>query len=205
MLKLSLLAVAMVATASSAVASSFDGFYVGGQVGHNSSELKVTENITPATYEWDGDGIDYGIHAGYGKTVAKSVYIGVEVEGELSSAEIKETFATTTLTATKEYAYGAAFRAGYTFDSVMPYVKVGYKKAEFEGKASGAITTSPENESSSGLSFGGGLEASVASNVAIRGEVTRTNYGKFSDTDGVNTVTYKPTETAIKIGASYRF
>jgi opacity protein-like surface antigen len=204
MQKAYILAAAMAAMASSAMASSFDGFYVGGQIGHNSSELKITEDITPASYEWDGDGIDYGLHAGYGKTIASNVYIGVEVDGELSSAEIKETFGTTTLTASKEYAYGASFRAGYAFDNVMPYVKVGYKHAEFEGKASGAFVGT-ESESTGGLSFGGGIEAAVADNIAIRGEVARTNYGKFSDTDGVNTITYKTTETAIKLGASYRF
>ena len=200
-----LLVAAMTAAAGSTHASSFDGFYVGGQLGHNSTDIKVTENWTPATYDgFSADGAEYGVFAGYGRTFDGPLYLGAELEVNSSSAVNKIATATDTLKTEKERSYGIAARAGYAMDSVMPYVRVGYSKAKFKQTLTGTIAAS-DDESKGGIALGAGIEVKATDNVAFRGEFVRTSYGKITETSGANTITYDPTENVARVGVSVRF
>lgn len=198
------LAAAMVAMASNASASSFDGFYAGGNLGYNSTDLKITETITPSSSEWDGNGADFGLHAGYGKVVGSNFYVGGEIEANLSNADITESGNGITLKGEKEHSYGAAVRAGLVFDNIMPYARLGYTKSKFKATSSGSLVGS-SSESKSGVSYGAGLQAKVTDAVSVRGELVRTNYRKFSATNGVDTITLKPKDTVARIGVSVHF
>ncbi|MGE0290066.1 MAG: outer membrane protein [Bradyrhizobium sp.] len=198
-------AAAMVALASSTHAANFDGFYVGAQVGHDSTDIKVSENWSPATYDgFSATGADYGVYAGYGHTFDSHLHLGLEVEGNLSTADNTITTATDTLKTEKEHAYGAALRAGYVADTVMPYVRVGYTSAKFKQALSGTLSASGD-ETESGLAYGAGLEWALSDRIAARAEFVRTAYGKIRQTDGTNTITYDPTETVARVGVSVRF
>lgn len=195
----------MVALAGTASAQAFDGLYAGATAGHNSTDIKVSENWTPSTYDSFGaSGGEIGVFAGYGQEVAPSIYMGGEIEANKSNAEFKYSTSTDTLKVSKEHAYGVAVRAGYAAGNVMPYVRVGYNKAKFKGELSGTLTGS-ETESKGGLAFGAGMQWKATDMFSLRGEFVRTNYGKITDTDGTNTITYDPTENVARVGVSVHF
>lgn len=199
-----LTATALLAVAGSAHAGDFDGAYAGLNIGHNSTDVKITEDWTPSSFELGASGMDYGLMDGYGQTVNGDIYLGAEMEANLSSADSKITYGADTLKLSKKNSYGVAVRAGYDMGSVLPYVRVGYNRAKFESELSGTYT-GKGSDTLGGIALGAGMEAKVSDNVSLRGEFVHTAYGKSTDTDGTNTITAKPTENVARVGVAFRF
>lgn len=195
---------ALLAVAGSAHAGGFDGAYVGLNIGHNSTDTKIAEDWTPSSFELGASGVDYGLMGGYGQTIDNNIFLGAEVEGNLSSADSKITNGTDTLKLSKQHSYGVAVRAGYDMGQVLPYVRVGYTRAKFESKLSGTYT-GKGSDTLGGIAVGAGLEAKVSDNMSLRGEFVHTAYSKSTDTDGTNTISAKPTENVARVGLAYRF
>lgn len=163
---------------------SFDGFYVGGDIGGTVSSTKVNSSDKIA-----GDGVLGGLFAGYGLTY-NSLYFGAEANGSLSS--LKSTLAGTDLT--RKYGFGIAGRAGYVFNpTTMAYGVVGWERGRFEVKDA----VSKDSAWLDGLRLGIGLEHKLTQNISLRGEF---DYIKWQEKDGI-----RPNEYTLKAGVSYRF
>lgn len=195
---------AMVAAAACSTAQSFDGAYAGAHLGHNGTNIEVTETWTPSSYDgFSASGLEYGPFAGYGQTLKGGIYLGTEAEASLSSAENKISSPPDTLTTEKKHSYGASARAGYDMGAVMPYVRIGINRAKFKQTLTGTLSGSA-NESKSGIAYGAGIEAKLTDSMSLRGEFVQTSYGKISDTHGTDTITYKPKENVARVGLAVR-
>lgn len=185
----------------------FDGPYAGVQVGYNNTNVKYTESDGTDFATLDGlsmKGADYGVFAGYGKTLGSNFYLGGEVEYNGSNAKNEITSSVILNSETKKKSsYGVAARAGYVVDDkLMPYVRLGYNRAKFEQEVE---NWGSGDETKGGIAYGAGVEYKATDSIALRGEFVRTSYGKMSVTDGTDTTTYKPTESVARVGISYRF
>lgn len=202
-MKTTALTLALSATSTAAFAA--DAFYVGALIGHNSTDIEVSEDWTPSSYDgFSASGADIGVFAGYKKQIDDAFYVAGEVEYARSSADNEITAGADTLKTSKDSSYGVAARLGYDMGQIAPYVRLGYTRAKFEQELSGTLTAKGD-ESKSGWSVGAGAEVAITDNLALRGEYVRTDYSKITATDGTNTITYDPTEHMTRVGIAYRF
>lgn len=172
------------AAAHAGPAKSFDGFYIGGEVGGVNSSTKVNDSD-----RYFGQGITGGLFAGYGLTFG-SFYFGAEANGSLSS--LKTTLGATDLN--RKYGFGIAGRAGYVMaPSTMAYGVVGWERGRFEAK----LNNASENTWADGLRLGAGVEHKLTQNISLRGEFDFTNWQKK---EGIRSHEY-----SLKAGVSYRF
>lgn len=154
------LATAAAVFATPAFAAAEPGPYVGAGVTH--------DNIA-GTGDAEGIGIN-GIggtaFAGYNMPLGERAFAGVEANFDLASADADTTKA--------DYAFGGSARLGYRVsDGAAIYGRVGYQRARLTLDRDLATEF---RESRDGLRLGGGIEANLTGNTAVRLEYNHTHY-----------------------------
>lgn len=150
---------------------------------------------------WNGE-----LNAGLGWVFQDHYYLGAEIFGTVSSAEIKSNAAVDGISANSKfeykYSYGIDFVPGVKIsDSTMLYGKVGYVRGEFDTRANatvfGQTFSAKQDKGLNGLQLGIGLETMITNNVSTKIEYDWNNYEKIN---GV-----RPNVDSVKLGVAYHF
>lgn len=169
------LAIAATAVASPAFAAAEPGPYVG---------VGVTHDSYNGTQDAEGlgfSGVGGTVFAGYNLPLGEKAFAGIEANFDLASADLDDSVGRVNA----RNSFGATARLGYRLsDSAALYGRVGYQR--------GRLTIDndlPTEFSSSrdGLRLGGGIEANITGNTAVRVEYNHTHYYRDKDVDPVDT------------------
>lgn len=146
------LAIAAAVLAMNAVASDFDGGYVGGKIGSNRSD---TSGLQPSL---SSSATSYGVQGGYGWDMG-STTLGVNGFYDSNDQSYHAP-----LGQLGSHVYGLGLKLGLPINSLMPYAKLGYGHTT----GTGVISTFGANSMNGGL----GLEYKFAPNWSVAGEWT---------------------------------
>jgi outer membrane immunogenic protein len=164
------LATAATVVATPAFAAAEPGPYVG--VGITDDNINGTGNAQGSGFA----GVGGTAVAGYNLPVGEKAFAGLETNFDLSSAAAG--------TVKADYSFGASARLGYHISQgAALYGKVGYQRGRMTFDRDLATEF---HESRDGLRLGGGLEANLTGNTAVRVEYNHTHYYR-ADTDPVDT------------------
>lgn len=167
-----ILLAAVLASAGSAMAGDFDGPYVGGNIGVNSSSTGGTYTTSSANAPW------YSLEGGYGWNLGGNVLLGLQ--GRVGG------FGTTAHAPAGEYggkAYGLGLKVGVPIDSLMPYAWLGYDHTQGMGSLSGFSADSANSgvglmyKFAPSWSLEGEFSSSVPSSGGIRLKSNSVNFG----------------------------
>lgn len=208
-------AVPFVFAAQTAFAAPLSGPYIGVQGSHESYEIKA-KNMAygSATVSADGlsaNGKSGGIYAGYDLAVAPSAFVGLEAGFDYSGAgaSIGLTDGTNSMGAgvKARESFSIAARLGLAVaNRTGLYAKLGYANTRFKTRVhSNNLDQFTDSRSKGAFVYGGGLEAGVAQNIAVRAEFTVADYGSagLNEDFGVNGMKVSNSKTSV--GVSYRF
>ncbi|MBO9707227.1 MAG: outer membrane beta-barrel protein [Caulobacter sp.] len=207
MLKITLLAAALAATAAPALAQDVGGFYLGGELGYGKPKNDLT--YTPKTGSsssgsTDKTGLSYGAFAGYGAVLSGGLYLGAE--GSLAGGgggKSSRNLGAAKVTIDPKFRYGAAARLGMALgDSGLVYGKVGLERRKLDTSIIGAKKSLTQQ----GVAYGVGYEQKLTETFGLRGELTRVNYGdKTASFSSGEKVKVDSKDTRLTIGGVVHF
>ncbi len=200
-------------------AFSWQGFYVGAQVGYVWGESDVVSfSATPARVggaNVDANGFVGGLHAGYNWQRGSLVY-GLEADIEYAaldgSANVLEG-ATVLARATVESQFRGSLRArlGVAFDRTLLYETGGLALGQVEGAFVNGANRASGSETQFGWTIGAGVEYAISNNWSARAEYRYTDLGDFNVATPTAVVTgaarsnIDTTDHSVRVGLSYRF
>jgi hypothetical protein len=214
--------------------SKLQGFYVGGALGHDTLNTKLTgtqydSGGTEGPYDFYGDfansNAEGGIFAGYGFTLNR-IYLGLELEAEAANfgwyqertvaGEGGRDFAEE-----KRSSYGAGLRVGYILNNgSLLYARAGKVRSRFittYNKGAGSGNPSPwinRLDKLDGTRIGFGAEVPAYRNAFVRMDYSYTKYDSFSfvTTNGIGSgtpnpdaMTFQDNENLFSLGLGLRF
>ena len=185
------------ATASSA--ASFDGPFVGAQVGWQSEKLTNTKSAFEVVPVDDTKhSVTGGVFAGYDKTVNGRFVVGAEAGLDFASDdETQSNVAGSNYLIDPKYSFDLTARGGYLVTpQTLLYVRGGYTNARVRTTITDAAGIQSASDHQDGWLAGAGAERQVAQNVSARLEY---RYSKFSEDDGHDQ------RHRVLAGLSYRF
>lgn len=191
---------AIVASVSApAFAETFQGSYIGAEVGHDSYEIKGAD-VLGSGLDFDGvsaNGIVGGVFVGYDMPITANVFAGIEAFGNLSAAKVSISDGVDTVSAKARFSYGVAARLGVMLnDSTAVYARGGMIETRF--KLSDGVDSVSNTQT--GFQYGGGIETRVGSNASVRVEYVANDYGSAGIGSGI-----KVGSGQVRAGASFRF
>ncbi|MEJ5080454.1 MULTISPECIES: outer membrane protein [unclassified Ochrobactrum] len=196
----------------SAPVFSWNGAYLGGQIGYGwgksqFSDIDGSANLKP-------DGFLGGLYAGYNFDLGNSVVLGVD--GDVTYNNLKKRFSETdadgdfdSVETKLRWSGAVRARAGYAVDRFLPYIAGGVAFGQIKNSATSIVGGVEDSFSSSkthtGWTAGAGVDYAATDNVILRLEYRYTDYGhKNFDVDGVDTRNkFKTNE--IRLGVAYKF
>lgn len=199
-----------------AQAGSFDGPYLGLQLGHNNTKVdsqytNILGTGVSTGSDYGASGLELGLIGGYRVKQDRFVY-GLEVDGTLSNA--KGTLFdynngagdNVKVEVEKRHSYAIGPRVGYLVtDSSLAFIGVDWTRGSFKSTLSGDATGT-DSESLNGVRFGAGLEVAATKEISVRLDYQHTSWKTSSDSDGAGgTFSLDPTEDTARIGAIYSF
>ncbi|MCW5588229.1 MAG: outer membrane beta-barrel protein [Legionellales bacterium] len=221
--KIALFSVAAgLAVASSAALAAAGGLYVGAGVGYQTLANKITGTdttnavTTSHVMTLQGDGALGTLFVGYGFCLSNNLWLGVELNGQMSGAKITNTLNDTTNTVSDTFeqkaraAWGVDFRPGYFVTpntkayAVLGWQQTRYKTTETETVA-GVATTANDNYKRNGFRYGGGMEVNLTNQLGLRAEWTQVrNKSRTVPNTALNqTLTFKNTNDQFLVSAVY--
>lgn len=175
-------------TDNSGLASSWNGAYVGGQLG----------------YGWGRDGLNgnqIGIYGGVNAAVGSNVVVGGEVDLNMSGQRkasapggfLREDFS--------DWNGSIRARVGVAIDRFMPYATAGIALADDTVRFNGTT----DSQTRVGYVIGGGVEGKVADKITAKGELLHQGFGNTTHGIGGADFRSNPSTTLLRIGAGYHF
>ena len=207
-------------------AHNWTGFYIGGQVGYQSSDddhsntSSSADGTTTGPFLFDSDGAVYGGHAGFNWQVGQWVW-GIEGDYEGSGVDGGYTLATgigaspagSSLSLEQKWQASIRGRLGWAWDRALLYVTGGFAWSEFDvgfTTPAGGGFAETLNDTMSGWTIGAGVEWALWQNWSARVEYRYTDFDSFS-----RPTTVLPIATTINVddlnfhtirfGVSWRF
>ena|GEM_PF-1690104 len=181
------------------LANAASGFYVGGGLGPEIANFRVTSHIKVTGVsnikddnQLSGTGGFASLFLGYGKPLSEwglktnQFYLGGELNANASSLShqnsndefFHRTFSTTTYR--MRYSYGASILPGYLYtDNLLFYGRVGYSSANFTISTSDA-SLADINRNLNGIQWGLGVQPSLNKQLAMRMDYTYIVYQSTS-------------------------
>ncbi|KQV58378.1 MULTISPECIES: porin family protein [unclassified Caulobacter] len=211
MLKITIIAAALLSTAFAAPAMAQDadtlsGFYAGADVGYAKPKTKL--DFTPkagaaAAGSANKTGFDYSGFVGYGAVVGESLYLGGEASLGAGGGKASRNLAGSRVTIDPGLRYGAAARAGFVVtEGGLLYGKVGLERRKVEA----SIIGSKKKLTEKGLVYGVGYEQLLTGNLSLRAEALRVKYDDKAVTfAGGEKLKLDGNETRFNLGAVLRF
>jgi outer membrane immunogenic protein len=185
--------------ATPALAASFDGPYVGAQVGWQSEKMRdVKSSFGTIPVNDTKDSITGGVFVGYDATINRRFVVGAEAGVDLASDdEVQASSAGTNYSVDPKYSFDVTARAGYLVDpKTLLYVRGGYTNARVRATVVNGTAIESASRSQDGWLAGAGVERQVAQNVTARLEY---RFSKFGEGDG------KDDRHRVLAGLAYRF
>lgn len=189
-----------IATEGAMAQSAAGGAYLGGAIGAQSADVKLSDasgqiTLGAATYS-----AVPGIFAGYGMLLGRSVYLGAEAAYQFVGPEINDVSVTGLgrLRASIRNAWSVSALPGVALsDRVLVYGRAGFGNLRGEAEAdSGGIQTS-DKATYNAVIYGAGVSYSLTPEMLLRGEWTVSN-GR--EKNGI-----RPVMSGFNFGIAYRF
>ncbi len=206
---------APVAYAPVAMAYSWTGFYVGGQIGYAWGEHAGRVTTAGGTFlgneKVKSNGFLGGVHAGYNMQSGAFVY-GLEADIEASNVR------GSTALILSPGDFGKARigtqgsirgRLGFAADRALFYVTGGLAIADINTKVINGAAVDSFSNTRYGWTLGAGVEYALTNNWSVRGEYRYTDFGKQNNTLVASFAGIKVRDTvtdhAVRLGVSYKF
>lgn len=172
----------------------WSGFYAGVLAGYGWG--RAEQNTTG---EFDASGYLLGGFAGYNIQAGDLVY---GLEADLAWTDTNGT--TATRSTDLDWVGTLRGRAGYAFDSILPYVTGGFALADINASdsAPGGFST---DEVQLGLTAGAGVEVGITENISVRAEYSYTDFGGDWDFNNGNGQDLDFSSHAVKTGVAISF
>lgn len=204
------------------------GFYVGAQAGYDS--YRVRESFTnnfgttgtsivsnSGTQVHNATGWLGGLFLGYGEYFSNSYYLGGEIFGNFSGAEVARHF-TSTETVGGDFAnaysnvevdgnYGLSIIPGYKInDTTLGYVRLGWNWARVKGTGSAngvengaafSYSNGSSTRTNNGFAWGLGMETKLVDNWSLRTEYNHTYFNNRNNFDA--------SDNQYSVGVLYHF
>jgi len=191
-----------------AQAETFDGAYLGVQVGHNNTKVDFQENDAFGGGEnfsmnSGASGLEFGAVAGYRVKQDRFVF-GVEVDGTLSNAKstimsYDDGVDSMQLDVEKCYSFAIGPRIGYLVtDNALAFVGINWTRGRFKANATENGVSASNSEDNNGYRFDGGLEVAATKNVSLRLDYQHTLWNEIDSSIDM-------TEDTARIGVIYSF
>lgn len=170
----------------------WSGPYIGVQAGYAWGRASNMKN----------DGAMVGGYLGYNVQLDNSpIVFGVETDLNYSDADGKKSRRGFRTTLNSDYNGAVRGRVGYAFGRFLVYGAGGFAYADREFKRFG----DSDSKTAYGYTVGGGVEAAVTENVALRADYRYTDYGKDSFRVGGTTYKSSATEHRVMGGVAVKF
>ncbi|MDN3516892.1 outer membrane beta-barrel protein [Aquisalimonas lutea] len=183
-------------------ADRYEGIHVGAQGGWTSIDADYEDSTGTA----DGlslSGPYAGVIIGTG-LVRDRVYFGLELQAGFGDAEHRSTFAGNDVRLSAESSWGASVRLGRVIDEgTLLYATAGYQGARFDDEVTVSGTTVAEDETTSGVQLGGGIELMNRNRNFARFEYSITRYDDIEGNAGSHH--YEPIAHRFTVAGGYRF
>lgn len=207
-----------------APAFSWNGFYLGGQIGeswssstvHSYSDHLSVEDSFSKSFSPDANGFIGGLYVGYNFTLANNLLLGAETDwvwGDIKDHESGTRYNYDIDAGLKEKWAGATrARLGYAADRWLPYLALGvaYTKvnSSVNTKTSNATVgklSGSDSDTLTGWTVGAGLDYAMGDNIILRAEYRYSDYGdqSYGHENLGYKVDYKTND--IRIGVAYKF
>jgi len=194
-------------------AFSWDGVYLGGQIGGAWSDSDV-DSLSPVvqSYSTDASGFIGGVYAGYNFSLGSDVILGVETDFNWGSLDDSRTIniggIDTRAKIEQKWAGAVRLRAGYEMDRWLPYLAAGYAYARIDSQVQSniALPGFQNSKTLSGWTVGVGSDYAILDNILLRAEYRYNDYGddKYRTGSGeAYDVDYKTND--FRVGVAYKF
>ena len=199
----------------SAPVFSWNGAYLGGQIGYGWGKSRFqggddTVNLKP-------DGFLGGLYAGYNYDLGNSVVLGID--GDITYNNLKDSAALVgediadgvTLESKLRWSGAVRARAGYAVDRFLPYIAGGVAFGSVKNTIAFSNGEIPFGDARTkthvGWTAGAGVDYAATDNVIIRLEYRYTDYGhKDYDFDfGGEAIRDKFKTNEVRLGVAYKF
>lgn len=194
---------------------SWNGFYIGANLGGLWSQGNVTTNFDLGGSDaLSPSGVLGGVQAGFNYQFS-NVVIGVEGDLDWSSAKASNTglfgISTISHSASLPFFGDVRVRAGYAFDRFLPYVTGGVVFADLHDGVSAPGFVPPLSlgrSNSTGWTIGGGAEYAIDNHWSVKAEYLYMQFASQTQTY-VNGAAYsfkeKDSADVARLGLNYRF
>lgn len=168
---------------AAAQAQSFDGPYVGAQIGFNHEDASSGADTT-GTVATDGERDSFvgGVYAGYDHQFANRIVIGAEAGFQIAADDRITGSSLSNFSIDPRYSFDLSARAGYVVtDTTLLYARGGYSNTRarvnytIEGDAVSDVRTLD------GWFVGGGVERKITDNISARLEYRYHDLGEGGD------------------------
>lgn len=190
-----------------------DGFYVGGQVGYDSYRIRegYTEGDLTASTVLNATGWVGGGFIGYGQYVTDMFYIGGEIYGNGSGAEVKSSFGDDSEASAYHKVqvnanYGVALIPGVRLnDTSLGYLRLGWNWANIKvtnnANSNDGDYHNSNTHTANGFDLGIGIETLVYDNWSVRTEYNHTWFSNYSAAEA----RYNVSDNQFLAGIVYHF
>ncbi len=191
---------------------SYQGLYVGGQVGQDALSTWMTgprDAGTTRTANFGDLGYTGGVFGGYGAQFG-NFYVGGELEAELGKVQSNQerVGGGRSFAFEKQWSYGASLRGGYVVNNTaLLYARVGVVQTRFNVDFSRGNNSLSSHYDETGLRFGGGMEFPVADNFIVRLDYTHTSYPQIEMVTPPSSEVeqFRPKDDLFRLGVLHQF
>jgi opacity protein-like surface antigen len=195
LLKISLLGLALVSTAS--MAGNFSGPEAGASVTMNGGSTKFKSDGEEVTL--GGESIGFKLHGGYGLDVSKDTVVLLGLDYNVTDLVVGNILGENFKT---KNSWSLSVAPGMLLnDKTLAYVKLSYEA----GNLSLKVPSASVDKSISGFGYGIGLRTEINKTTFFETEIKQVNYKKSSYKSGGDTADITPAVTVGSVGVVFKF
>lgn len=194
---------------------SWDGVYLGGQVGYGWGKSAFGDGVNSQSMK--PDGFIGGVYAGYNVSVGQSGIVGIDGDVAYSNQKDRQDLVGSSgrlgsLESRLRWSGAVRGRIGVAMGRVLPYIAGGVAFAgmknsmEVQGLSAAQNFSASQNKTLTGWTAGAGLEYAATDNMLLRVEYRYNDLGKrnFDFGTGVN-VRDNVKSNEVRLGVAYKF
>ena len=196
LLKISLMGLALVSTAS--MAGNFSGPEAGASVTMNGGST-TTQASGQKEYIYGGSSLGFRLHGGYGFDIDKDTVVLAGFDYNATDLSVGKTMGKSV---TVKNAWSLSAAPGMLLnDKTLAYVKLSYEA----GKFNSSITDLKFDQSVSGFGYGVGLRTEINKTTFLETEIKQVNYSKFTKKIGSTSYDFTTSATVGSVGVVFKF
>jgi len=193
---------------------SWNGAYLGGQVGYGWGKSRFGDDF--GSLNLKPDGFLGGLYAGYNFDLGNSVVLGVD--GDITYNNLKDSYsedlgdlASASIESKLRWSGAVRARAGYAVDRFLPYIAGGVAFGSVKNTLSASdgdeFASVSQTKTHTGWTLGAGVDYAATDNVIVRLEYRYTDYGHkdYNFGEGGEGIRDKFKTNDIRLGVAYKF